>query len=104
MDTCARIRLTSALGLVVALAAMPVAAQQKGKWVVPRTADGRPDLQGNWSNATVTPFERPAGVGAVRTPEQVAIAEGRLKNRIDSLSQKSDPNRAAPAKGGVALG
>ena len=25
---------------------------------VPRTPDGKPDLQGNWSNATQTPLER----------------------------------------------
>lgn len=28
-------------------------------WSPPRTADGKPDLQGIWSNATLTPFERP---------------------------------------------
>ena len=28
-------------------------------WAVPRTADGQPDLQGIWSNATLTPLERP---------------------------------------------
>src|SRR5262245_34080368 len=27
---------------------------------IPRTTDGRPDLQGFWSNATITPLERPA--------------------------------------------
>jgi hypothetical protein len=27
---------------------------------VPRTPDGRPDLQGVWSFATLTPLERPA--------------------------------------------
>jgi hypothetical protein len=27
---------------------------------IPRTADGRPDMQGYWSNATYTPLERPA--------------------------------------------
>ena len=27
----------------------------------PRTADGQPDLQGNWTNATLTPFQRPDG-------------------------------------------
>jgi hypothetical protein len=28
-------------------------------WTAPRTPDGQPDLQGIWSNASLTPFERP---------------------------------------------
>jgi hypothetical protein len=28
-------------------------------WTAPLTADGHPDLQGTWSNASLTPFERP---------------------------------------------
>src|SRR5437773_1500751 len=28
-------------------------------WKAPRTSDGQPDLQGIWTNATITPFERP---------------------------------------------
>ena len=31
----------------------------KQTWVLPRTADGRPDLQGFWANNTATPLERP---------------------------------------------
>jgi hypothetical protein len=31
-------------------------------WEPPRTAWGHPDLQGNWSNATLTRFERRQGV------------------------------------------
>ncbi len=30
----------------------------------PRTPDGKPDLQGIWSDNTLTPFERPKGLGA----------------------------------------
>ena len=39
---------------------VPVAAQKK--WTVPRTPDGKPDLQGFWNNTTYTPLERPKGV------------------------------------------
>jgi hypothetical protein len=39
-------------------AATPVATPKAG--AVPRAADGHPDLTGIWSNATLTPFERPA--------------------------------------------
>jgi hypothetical protein len=42
------------------LAAQAPAAQGSGSsWTVPRTPDGRPDLQGVWSNNSVTPLERP---------------------------------------------
>jgi hypothetical protein len=47
------------LVVALAVAAVPVSAQQKS-WTAQRTADGQPDLQGTWINATITPFERPA--------------------------------------------
>ena len=36
----------------------PAPAPKAG--AIPRAADGHPDLTGIWSNATRTPFERPA--------------------------------------------
>ena len=44
-------------------------------WEVPRTVDGHPDLQGNWTNSTLTPFERPEGREPVFTWEEVAERE-----------------------------
>jgi hypothetical protein len=45
--------------LVVILVSFPAAAQTK-TWNAPKTPDGQPDLQGTWTNATITPLERPA--------------------------------------------
>jgi hypothetical protein len=69
-------------------------------WSVPRTAYGRPDLQGNWTNVTITPFERPAGQGPTLTLEQVAAVEKGVTDRVERLAQPSDPNRPAPPVGG----
>ena len=57
----------TSLALMVVAACMavtpaPSTAQTSARaaqWTVPRTADGHPDLEGVWSNATLTPFERP---------------------------------------------
>jgi hypothetical protein len=43
------------------------APASRGAWQVPRTADGHPDLQGNWTNVTLTPFQRPEGRGPTFT-------------------------------------
>jgi hypothetical protein len=61
----------------VALAAAPAAnaaTTTDAVNPVPRTADGHPDLQGYWTNATVTPLERPKDLGnkAFFTPEEAA--------------------------------
>ncbi|HEX4275759.1 MAG TPA: hypothetical protein VHZ74_10410 [Bryobacteraceae bacterium] len=63
---------------VVAIATVSVSATPAAKkWTSPRTPDGKPDLQGVWTNPTVTPFERPAALAnkAVLTKEEAAKVE-----------------------------
>ena len=53
------------------------AAAQPTNWTVSRTVGGRPDLQGIWTNATLTPVERPDSLAgkAVLTAEEAAEVE-----------------------------
>ena len=56
----ARSRVWRSLVVVILLGAFTIPAQgQDGTWEVPRTPWGAPDLQGIWTNATLTPVERP---------------------------------------------
>jgi len=66
----------------------PKAAAAKTKtWTLPRTPDGRPDLQGVWSFATITPMERPSELAGkqVLTDEEAAEFEQQafLRNNAD---------------------
>ena len=64
---------TAAPGVVSTVAAQARASD--AEWEVPRTPDGHPDLQGNWTNSTLTPFEREEGRGPVFTWEEVEEME-----------------------------
>ena len=66
----------AALIAAAVLVPAPLAAQTANAvkvWTPPKTADGVPDLQGVYSNATAVPFERPRNLGAKEfyTPEEM---------------------------------
>ncbi|MGQ0734224.1 MAG: hypothetical protein ACT4QD_11275 [Acidobacteriota bacterium] len=96
----------AALGMAGAMLALaPASAQAPAgiakPWTMPRTLDGQPDLQGSWTNATLTPLERPGdNTPLVLSAEDVARREKAFSDRVDRLAQDSDPNRPAPPKGG----
>jgi len=79
---------TAALAVVIPIALLaqtPAAGQTPsaaakattaGKaWTTPRTPDGKPDLQGIWSDNTLTPFERPKRLGAKEFYSDQELAE-----------------------------
>ena len=70
------------------------------KWVVPRTPDGKPDLQGNWSTETQTPLERQGNGPLILTEAEAQAIETRAQQVEDYRDKASDPNRGAPPSGG----
>jgi hypothetical protein len=71
--------------LAIVLLAAP-AFSQKATWTPPRTPDDQPDIGGVWTNATITPLERPAELGDKQffTKEEAAAYESKtaqLSNR-----------------------
>ncbi len=102
---CSAIFFVLGLGIAAEGLIAPASAQapspSSGEWVVPRTADGHPDLQGNWSNATLTPLQRPSGRAAVLTVEEVAGIEQGRESIVIERAEASDPDREAPPAGGT---
>jgi hypothetical protein len=93
--------LASLVALAVILTApLPAQAPAKAKKATPRTADGHPDLQGTWTNATLTPMERPAEFSAKPT---LSDAEARAYEKKDLETNDIDkPDAPLLARAGSA--
>jgi hypothetical protein len=79
--------MTYLLLALIGFMAAPLPAQVKKAWVTPRTPDGHPDLQGIWTNATITTLERPAEFAGKAT---VSDAEARAWEKKDAEINDSD--------------
>lgn len=80
-------------GSLLIAAAADAVAQSKGAYKAPRTEWGHPNLQGNWNNATLTPFERPAKFGErlIMTAEEAAEIEGAAAKHVADNAKPTDP-------------
>ena len=92
--------------LVALLAPSPAAGQTPssatnattaGKaWTSPHTPDGKPDLQGIWSDGTLTPFERRKGLGAKEFYTDQEFAELARRARQGDVGEEAALGAAAP--------
>jgi hypothetical protein len=55
-------------------------------WTPPQTADGQPDLQGVWTNNTVTPLERPKELAGKEFYTEAEL-QGLAKKERERLNQ-----------------
>jgi hypothetical protein len=71
------ITVMAAACLAAPLAEGQARAVKPAAYVMPRTPDGQPDIQGVWNNATITPLERPVELAgkALFTPAEAADYE-----------------------------
>src|SRR5258707_679751 len=95
-------RVPCLVALVSALASpvvVPAASGQSAKRTPPRTADGKPDLQGTYTFAPITPLQRPSAPAGSEVLSQEEAAEfGASEN--DRLNRDLfDPEKGQPSAG-----
>jgi hypothetical protein len=92
--------------LVSIVSGLHVSAQE-GKpapgWKVARTPDGQPDLQGNWTNSTLTPLERQARFAgrAYMTEQEAAELEAQAVRTFTQQTADRQVPAAPPRQGGA---
>jgi hypothetical protein len=90
------------------LASFPAPSQSQPKpkrMAVRRTPDGHPDLQGTWTNATLTPLERLAEfAGKATLSEEEALAFEKGDHRLFEERPDLTPAALARIKEGNAVG
>jgi len=88
-----------AVVLIALLAAAPANGQTQSSATkapaakastVPRTPDGKPDLQGIWTDNTLTPMERPKSLGAKEFYTDEEIAELTKRARTGNVGEEGE--------------
>ena len=104
-------RLLASIGALIVWLSAPLPGQTLAKSpakskssAIPRTPDGHPDLQGVWTNATITPMERPAAYAAKPTVTDAEAAEfekAAAKELADVDGKSESPLLAAAGSNGT---
>jgi len=107
-------RLLVSMGVLVLAAPLPgqapatpakssTTAKARG-WTTPRTPDGRPDLQGIWTNVTLTPMERPEAFAGKATATDAEAHAYETKDLATNDIDREDSPLLARINGANAVG
>jgi hypothetical protein len=80
------------IAMTLSLSSQAIESKPAKSYKAPRTIAGQPDLQGTWTNATLTPVERPTNLGTQKTmPEKDAQArEKQMEQMVVESDKPSD--------------
>jgi hypothetical protein len=87
------------LSALIVIAALLAGGAQAGAYRAPRTASGQPDLQGLWTNTSMTSLVRPPMVkGLVPTDAEAAAFNKAIMSFLADIISNApiDPNKPAP--------
>src|ERR1700679_328647 len=76
--------------------AVKTSANTSKAWTLPHTPDGHPDLQGDWTNSTETPLERPKGLGSKEFYTEAELADLMKKDHDRVQLNKEQGRPTAP--------
>jgi hypothetical protein len=104
-------RIFASIGALALMSVAPISAQApnatakaKTTGAIPRAADGHPDLQGIWTNATITPMERPSAFASkpTLTDDEATAFEQKQAHELNAQDGASDgPLIAAAGSSGT---
>ena len=97
------VRRLSPFAFALSLACIFLSFSKAHGQTFPRTSDGRPDLQGQWTMRTLTPFFRPDGVRVsfVERNEEAAMIDLIMAQRV--AAERLDPGTSEPDGDALAI-
>jgi hypothetical protein len=101
LGTVAAVALLALGGAASAQTAADAVGQKTAMANPPRLPDGRPDLQGFWSNQSVTTLTRGANIPLVLTPDEATKYESQFTWNVNEQSQKGLVDVTKPPPGGA---